>query len=355
MFGVGGDWRARIRYPHTVGALGILSLVLWPLGQARGDAIGRLTLIEENDSFVAYQDKHYTQGLLATYLTPDLYDDSAWSGFFGPIDLIDRLMPLDLGYGERIRRVSFGLGQSLFTPADLHYSVPDPNDRPYGGWLYGVLRLLEEDDARLLQSLELQLGVVGPAALGAETQNTIHRILEQPLGDGWLYQIHNEPGLLLSYDAQWQALLVRMGDWTLDVMPAAGITVGNVFTYADVGGMLRIGQNSSLDYGPSRIRPALSGSDYFNGRRSERAFGFYFFGSAQERVIARNIFLDGNTFVPHEYLIRKNWQVLDLSAGVSVYWTHSLRIDFVYTVRQNEFTTQPAPDTFGNINLALQL
>ena len=92
-----------------------------------------------------------------------------------------------------------------------------------------------------------------------------------------------------------------------------------------------------------------------NLRRSERELGFYFFGSAQERLVARDIFLDGNSFRPDPYRIKKNWQVLDLSAGVSFYWTRSLRIDFVYTVRQDEFTTQPAPDTFGNINLALQL
>lgn len=336
-------------------ALGTVWLPLCFSSHARGNSTGRLTLIEENDSFVAYQDKHYTQGLLASYLTPDVYDDNPWAGIFKPFDLIDELLPLDLGHGERIRRISLGLGQSIFTPADLHYAVPDPTDRPYGAWLYGCLRLLEENDARLLESLELQAGMVGPAALGEEAQNTIHHILEQPLGDGWLYQIHNEPGLVLSYDAQWRALVIRWGGWTIDVMPAGGVTAGNVFTYADASGMLRIGQNIGADYGPSRIRPALSGGDFFEGRRSEREFGFYFFGSTQERLVARNIFLDGNTFVPHEFTIQKNWQVLDLSAGISVYWTHSLRIDFVYTVRQEEFTTQQAPDTFGNINLALQL
>ena len=335
-------------------AWGLFAAVASSPAAARGDSSDRLTLIEENDSFVAYQDKHYTQGLLASYLTPDLYADSGWSGVFKPFDLIDSLLPFDMGHGERIRRASVGLGQSLFTPANLHFTVPDPDDRPYGAWLFGVLRLLEENDAWFLQALELQLGVVGPAALGQEAQNTIHHVLEQPLGDGWLYQIRNEPGLVLSYDAQWRALVQRWGQWTVDVMPAAGVTVGNIFTYADVGGMLRIGQNILVDYGPSRIRPAISGGDFFNLRRSEAELGFYFFGSAQERVIGRNIFLDGNTYEPSAH-VQKNWQVLDLSAGASLYWVHSLRIDFVYTVRQEEFTTQQAPDTFGNINLALQL
>ncbi len=352
MLGTVGGW-SRARLPDAVAALCLLALGL-ASGQARGDATGRLTLIEENDSFVAYQDKHYTQGLLASYLTPDLHDDSQWSGIFNPLDLIDELLPLDLGHGERFRRISVGLGQSLFTPANLHETVPDPDDRPYGAWLYACLRLLEENDSRLLESLELQLGMVGPAALGEEAQNSIHTILEQPQGRGWLYQIHNEPGLLLAYDAQWRALIISWARWTIDVVPSAGVTGGNVFTYGDVGGMLRVGQNIGLDYGPSRIRPAISGGDYFAGRRSEREFGFYLFGSTQERLVGRNIFLDGNSFTSSAH-VQKNLQVLDLSAGISVYWTHSLRIDFVYTARQNEFTTQQAPDTFGNINLGLQL
>jgi lipid A 3-O-deacylase len=341
-------------FPKARVVLGTLWLGWWAPGLARGDSTGRLTLVEENDSFVAYQDKHYTQGLFASYLTPDVYDDDEWSGIFRPLDLIDELLPSDLGHAERVRRLSLGLGQSLFTPANLHETVPDPRDRPYGGWLYACLRLLEESDGRLLESLEVDLGMVGPAALGEEAQNTIHRILEQPLGNGWQYQIQNEPGLILAYDAQWRALVVPLADWTIDVLPAAGVTVGNVFTFADVGGLLRIGQNTGLDYGPSRIRPALSGGDYFEGRRAEREFGFYFFGSAEERLVARNIFLDGNSFQSSAH-VQKNWQVLDLSAGISVYWTRSLRIDFVYTARQNEFTSQDAPDTFGNINLSLQL
>jgi hypothetical protein len=344
---------ARTRALSMILGGAVVAAALWPRA-ARADSTGRLTLIEENDSFVWYQDKHYTQGGQLTYLTPDLYADSGWSPVFAPLDVVDWLLPLDVGHGERIRRVSMGLGQSLFTPANLHFVNPDPTDRPYGAWLFGLLRLLEEDDGRFLEALEVEAGMVGPAALGRETQNTIHHILEQPLGNGWLYQIRNEPGLMLSYDAQWRVLAQRVGNWTIDLAPSAGGTVGNVFTYADLGGMLRLGQNILVDYGPSRIRPALSGGDFFETRRSEAEFGFYFFGSTQGRVIGRNIFLDGNSYLTSRS-VAKNWGVLDISGGVSVYWMHFLRIDFVYTFRTQEFVLQENPDTFGNINLSLQL
>jgi len=348
-----GDWRGTAG-PWLAAAVSGLAAA-WSV-QAHADSAGRLTLIEENDSFVSYQDKHYTQGLLLSYLTPELFDDSGWAGAYAPLDWLDAILPADIGHGERIRRASLGLGQSLFTPADLHYQIPDANDRPYGAWLYGVLRLLEEDDRRFFQCLELQLGVVGPAALGRQAQNGIHFVLEQPQGEGWLYQIRNEPGGILSYDVQWKAMQLHLGDWSVDLMPEADLTAGNIFTYGAIGGILRIGQNIGVDYGPSRIRPAISGYDYFLGRRSARGFGFYLFGSTQERLVARNIFLDGNTVVrPSAHVQGRNWQVLDLSAGFSLYWLGGLRLDMAYTVRQEEFTTQEAADTFGNINLALQL
>ena len=41
-------------------------------------------------------------------------------------------------------RYAVFLGQSFFTPKDKSRNPPDPTDRPYGGWLYGGVSLLQE-------------------------------------------------------------------------------------------------------------------------------------------------------------------------------------------------------------------
>ena len=44
------------------------------------------------------------------------------------------------------------------------------------------------------------------------------------------------------------------------------------------------------------MRPALSGTNYFDVAALDGEVGFYFFADAQGRVVGRNIFLDSNTF-----------------------------------------------------------
>lgn len=58
--------------------------------------------------------------------------------------------------------------------------------------------------------------------------------------------------------------------------------------------MLRLGQRLPLDYGPPRIQPSLPGSGFFVPPQDR--FGWYLFAGVEGRAVARNIFLDGNTF-----------------------------------------------------------
>src|SRR5690606_25092747 len=82
------------------------------------------------------------------------------------------LVPL-LTYGDRLR-YGFSLGQNLYTPKDTQTRWRLTNDRPYAAWLYlGVSAVAYDAKYELMQSFELNLGVVGPPALGRQTQNTV--------------------------------------------------------------------------------------------------------------------------------------------------------------------------------------
>src|SRR3546814_8870959 len=100
----------------------------------------------------------------------------------------------------------------------------------------------------------------------------------------------------------------------VDVTPHLGAALGNVYTYGAGGLTLRFGEDLPDDYGPPRIRPALPGSDYF---RPTDDFGWYFFAGAEGRIVARNIFLDGNTF-KDSHSVDKRPLVADLQAGIAV-------------------------------------
>ena len=317
---------------------------------ARADDNSRFTAIEENDSVLFDSDKYYTQGLEFAYLGPDVAADSAW---IAPFDALGGLGLFDAeGAGEVSRRYEVLLGQSMFTPEDTAREDPDPDDRPYAGWLYGGVGLIQDTDRRRLDHLELLAGVVGPAALGKTTQNDWHQYIDIDKSRGWDEQLHNEPGLVLSYERKWRLLQPIGGDLAVDAIPELGITVGNVMDYAEAGGMVRFGRNLEADYGPSRIRPALSGTPYFNSDYLDGPFGFYVFAGAQGRVVARNMFLDGNTFRDSRS-VDSNAFVGDLSGGLAVFWGDAVKLDAVATYRTEEFEDQDHPSKFWGINLTV--
>ena len=250
------------------------------------------------------------------------------------------------------------LGQSLFTPKNLQAITPTNKDRPYGAWLYTGLNLLQEKDHQdftTLQNFEVLGGVVGPFALGNLTQNDFHQFIGVQPARGWQNQLHNEPGISLSAEQKWRFAEPLGGNFAVDAIPEAGATVGNIFTYGEVGGLVRIGQNLGADYGPNQIRPSLSGTSWFNAEKLNGKMGWYLFAGTQGRVVGRNIFLDGNSF-ENSPSVDKKPLVADFIAGASVLWTTAIRMDFTVTDRTKEFYGQQGDnDRFGGIDLAFAL
>lgn len=168
---------------------------------------------------------------------------------------------------------------------------------------------------------------------------------------GWSHQIRNEPGIVLSYDRLWRLPVIGGETYGLDVVPEAGATVGNVLTYGEAGALVRVGKNLGVDYGPVRIRPALSGTDYTNTDNADGNFGFYFYVGAQGRIVGRNIFLDGNSFQTSRSVTKKTF-VADLEAGLALFWATGLRLDFSVGRRTPEFEGQEGPDVIGTAALS---
>ena len=307
---------------------------------------GRITIIEENDALTPWpQDRHYTQGFRGSYLSAPLQAPDGTSFAF----------PNFFANGaDQVRRYELIVGQSLFTPKNLALTGPNPTDRPYAGWLYVGAGLLQETDRRSLESLEFLAGVVGPSALGRQTQSAFHSVLGQHEPQGWRNQLDDEPGLLLSYERKWRFERALTSTLAIDAIPEISGSVGNVLTYGEIGVLFRIGHGLQADYGPARIRPALSGTAWFDPRYLQDPFGWYLFAGAQLRAVARNIFLDGNTFTDSPS-VEKRVLVADLSAGLSLFWSDRIKLDFVMTQRTQEFVGQNGVDRYGGIALSFGL
>ncbi len=307
----------------------------------------------ENDLF-AGTDANYTNGLKLSWVSDNVRDYSndpclpQWvRGINRELEFVDRG-----SYASR--NMSISLGQALFTPKNRYLNPPDPKDRPYAGWLYlGLGYNARGDD--FMRTYEVNLGIVGPAAIGRQSQDLIHDARGIPRFEGWDYQLGNEFGVQLIYERKdkWTSDPGLLG-LSVDAISHYGASLGNVATYANVGGEVRIGVFLPDDFGTSAIRPGGDNAAPFlarDRRGSGSQSGLHLFASVDGRAVARNIFLDGNTFrdSPH---VDKKYLVGDVSLGVAWIWK-SGKIAYAHYLRTKEFNGQEKPQAFGSITLSL--
>jgi lipid A 3-O-deacylase len=291
----------------------------------------------END-VLSQTDRGYTNGFRLSYTTSETGTPQWLADAAHAVPLFPEAAPI---------RSTFAFGQSLYTPEDIERSDPDPDDRPYAGWLYGSAALLA-DGGNIYDTLELQIGMVGPAALGEPVQNTVHGIIGSQKARGWDHQLNNELGVVLTYDRTWRSIYEATPFGIgFDLSPYAGASLGNVLTQAVVGATVRLGYDLPVDYGPPRIRPSIPGSDFFI---PSSGFGWYLFASVEGRAVARNIFLDGNTWEdsPH---VSKNILVGDLQFGAAV-TIGDVRIAYTQVVRTPEFQERDDFSLYSAVSLS---
>ncbi len=314
----------------------------------------------ENDVFnrVARSDRDYTSGVRVGWLSPALTELPAG---------IVAATTVPTFFGEApatsvIRRIAVSFGQNIYTPADTWISQPIYNDRPYAAWLYGSFALqytykradekTGRDEPMRLDTLQLDLGVIGPAAGGEFVQNNFHSLIGVSPAYGWANQLHNEPTVGLAFERRWRTgryTLIEDPKLEVDFIPRMGGALGNVATYASFGGTGRIGKNLRDDFGPTRARPALPGSEAFIG---DGSFGWYLFAGLDAQAVARNIFLDGNTDGYSQSVGHRPF-VGEAQVGFALLYG-GVRFTYTQVLRTPEFYQQDRFTQFGSVNITFR-
>jgi hypothetical protein len=302
----------------------------------------------ENDLFGGGTDRHYTHGSRISVLSSQKLTDFEEKFKDQVFSYLPEYFQPDT------RRIGFILGQNMFTPEDISRSDLIEDDQPYAGWLYmGVSLVAEKSSGErpYLDNLEINFGMIGPAAQAEVIQTEVHRLKGVQLPNGWEHQLENEPGFVLYYERKWP-LRAETEIWgvSADLTPSAGFALGNVYTYGTLGATVRIGSNLPGDYGPPLIRPGLSGSGFFT---PDGDFSWYVFAGVQGRAVGRNIFLDGNSF-QKSHSVNKKILVGDLQVGFMITFYEHFRLGFTNVFRMKEFKGQNEGDEFGSINLSIR-
>jgi hypothetical protein len=340
---------ARGRREHRI-ALAVAAALLFAAAPASATWYEQgtvLTTVEENDLFVN-TDRHYTQGfrqslLLADGVMPDFVKQLA--------DAIPKL-----GVSQHIaNKLGFEIGQSIFTPANVSATQRLTRERPYAGWLYtGAIlqrRFFLEGGWPVLENFQIDAGVIGPSSFAQETQTWVHdfRGFEKPRG--WDNQLRDEPGVALKYQRAW-LFSPDMRDRWLDLIPHAGLSLGNVDTSFRIGGTLRIGMHMPDDFGVSTISSLATTEGGWSKARVDRRWGFYVFTGSELSTVLYTAFLDGNLF-RHSHHVEKEPFVAEFKAGVG-FVLNAVELGLTWVYRTPQFAGQGRNDSYGSVSLKIK-
>jgi lipid A 3-O-deacylase len=233
--------------------------------------------------------------------------------------------------GVRLARVKddveLALEQDIYTP-DAKNWHPGKDDRAPTARLLAS-GALHDRGAGYFQTIELALGVRGPAALGRQSTDAVHHVITAPIVD-WSRQLDNRFDAQLAF-ARTQALPI---EW---LKVHGGATLGNQIAFAHAGFEVRAGDrtlsSALLRFAPTP--PFASG-----------AKGWSAYAGASARAVGRDELISRN-YDPFGADLKYRRGIARIAAGVawSAPWG-SLTLDLAQDGR--EFDAQTSPQRFGS-------
>ncbi|MEQ8770120.1 MAG: lipid A deacylase LpxR family protein [Phycisphaerales bacterium] len=300
---------------------------------------GALASHDNDGSFIEPfddDDRHYTSGSKIDLVFEPGFDADT-RAFLAPAD---KWPDAKLAFGVVI-------AQHIYTASDIEIANPDPDDRPYAGYLYAGVYFQRATD-HVHDHFELDVGVVGSWSFAEDAQRFVHGLPNQVEPRGWSTQLANELAINFRYQRSWKT---GVGEWAgleFDAIPRLGFDLGNVFIRGNTDVTVRMGKHLPTDFGPGRLL------DYRDATGAwTHGWGAYLYARAGARAVGRNIFLDGNTFAESrstdpERIVGEF--ELGLRAALHV-WGGDLELGYGWTVYTNEYRAQTESDTVGALTV----
>lgn len=236
--------------------------------QTHTDEIGTASA---NDFYISKYDRYYTNGNQFYYRHALKQDSIAASE--------KRILELEAG-------------QKIFNP--FYAKAPNPltHDRPFTAYLYTGAAFNWFYSSEKMFRLGIQLGTIGPDALGEEIQTSYHKFLGVFKPAGWEYQLKNEFGINLSID--YNQLLFKQKKGLFDVAMLSNLNVGNTFSGINGGLLFRVGKFNKM-YESSSYNSIISNPNFNNNLPTKKEFFFYY--KPIINVVAYDATIQGGMFI----------------------------------------------------------
>ncbi|MEE4212442.1 MAG: lipid A deacylase LpxR family protein [Parvularcula sp.] len=297
------------------------------------------SLLVENDS-ITREDDAYSSAAVISYMS-GTREPQGFSKF-----LADNLL-FPRASGELKARRGYSAGHLLYTPDDISVAEPIPNDYPYAAVLYGDTSWALQQRNRL-DIFTFEVGAVGPIALGEEVQSFIHSVTRNVDPQGWDNQIGNELLLNLHYDLQYKMKNFEFAGKAADLVGTMNMSAGNRLTGLGGGAKVRWGSGLDQSFGPTRVRPGLTGSPFFTP--TSRG-SWHLFAGGDIRAVAHTIVLDNSFFRDGGPQRNSKTFVFDFQVG-GVVQRGPYQFSLTLVARSAEFEEDEERQNFGSIALS---
>jgi lipid A 3-O-deacylase len=225
----------------------------------------------DNDAYLWYgQDRYYTNGLFINYRHAL---NQQW-------------------LGNKLEKVIYEItaGQKMYNPISGYSPNPAQHDRPFASYLYGGLGATFFTKKEAVIKTNIEIGTVGPDALGEDGQKLLHKIVGFYEVQGWDYQIKNDFAINLT--AQYTKLLHRASNNKVDFSLDGYANLGTTFNGAGAGILFRAGNINQL-FNSSTTNAVIG-----NNSKTEKLVKneFFFYAKPQLNYVAYDATVSGSLF-----------------------------------------------------------
>lgn len=182
-------------------------------------------------------------------------------------------------------------GQRIYNPFFAKAPNPSTHDRPFAGYLYigSSFNWFYKNEKNF--KLNVQIGTIGPNALGKDIQTSYHKMLNVFKPQGWEYQVKNELGL--NFTADYNSLFYRTKNQHCDLSAISSVLLGSTFSGANVGVLLRLGKVKPL-YQSVSFNSLVSNNGTKKSERVKKEF--FVFLKPQVNLVAYDATIEGGLF-----------------------------------------------------------
>lgn len=267
-------------------------------------AANAVTFTLDNDLFIA-SDDGYTNGMYGSWYYLGRGDEQPESS--------QLVWPLKWSMPNKNSEFSvnaYSIGQSMFTPNDIHASNPDPNDIPYAGLLF-LSNTYMVSYGSYADSITTTIGIIGPASGAESTQELIHEITDSDQPQGWDYQLENEIVFKFTRGRMWRSWISENKHF--DLLSGANLGIGTLESSINGGFTLRVGEQLSISHITSMLVPSRT-SNLISAKD-----GWFVYIMIGGRLIANHIVFNGNTFRDSRS-VELDRTHLTLTSGLAYSW-----------------------------------